>query len=43
MVSKEMKIPLSIYNVPTSIILDAIENTIKILKILTILKFVIML
>jgi asparagine synthase (glutamine-hydrolysing) len=32
MVSKEMKIPLSIYNVPTSIILDAIENTIKILK-----------
>ena len=32
MVSKEMKIPLSIYNVPTSTILDAIENTIKILK-----------
>ncbi|MFB1007304.1 MAG: asparagine synthase-related protein, partial [Nitrosopumilus sp.] len=32
MISKEMKIPLSIYNVPTSIILDAIENTIKILK-----------
>ena len=32
MVSKEMKIPLSIYNVPTSIILDAIDNTVKILK-----------
>ena len=32
MISKEMKIPLSIYNVPTSMILDAIENTIKILK-----------
>ena len=32
MISKEMKIPLSIYNVSTSTILEAIENTIKILK-----------
>jgi asparagine synthase (glutamine-hydrolysing) len=32
MISKEMKIPLSIYNVPTSTILEAIEGTIKILK-----------
>ena len=32
MISKEMKIPLSIYNVSTSAILEAIENTIKILK-----------
>jgi len=31
MISKEMKIPLSIYNVSTSTILEAIENTIKIL------------
>ena len=32
MISKEMKIPLSIYNVSTSAILEAIENTIRILK-----------
>ena len=32
MISKEMKISLSIYNVSTSTILEAIENTIKILK-----------
>jgi len=32
MISKEMKIPLSIYNVSTSTILEAIENTIRILK-----------
>ena len=32
MISKEMGIPLSIYNVSTSTILEAIENTIKILK-----------
>jgi asparagine synthase (glutamine-hydrolysing) len=32
MISKEMKIPLSIYNVSTSTILEAIEGTIKILK-----------
>ena len=32
MISKEMEIPLSIYNVSTSTILEAIENTIKILK-----------
>ncbi len=32
MVSKEMQLPLSIYNVKTSIILEAIEETIKILK-----------
>ena len=32
MISKEMKIPLSIYNVSTSTILEAIKNTIKILK-----------
>ena len=32
MISKEMKIPLSIYNVSTAVILEAIENTIKILK-----------
>ena len=31
-ISKETNIPLSIYNVPTSEILEAIENTIKILK-----------
>ena len=32
MISKEMGIPLSIYNVSTATILEAIENTIKILK-----------
>ena len=32
MISKEIGIPLSIYNVATSTILEAIENTIKILK-----------
>ena len=32
MISKEMKIPLSIYNVSTSTILEAVENTIRILK-----------
>ena len=32
MISKEMKIPLSIYNVSTSTILEAIEDTIRILK-----------
>jgi len=32
MVSKEMQLPLSIYNVKTSVILEAIEETIKILK-----------
>ncbi len=32
MVSKEMKLPLTIYNVKTEIILEAIEETIKILK-----------
>lgn len=32
MVSKEMQLPLSIYNVKTSTILEAIEETIKILK-----------
>ncbi|MCV0392340.1 MAG: 7-cyano-7-deazaguanine synthase [Nitrosopumilus sp.] len=32
MISKEMNIPLSIYNVKTSVILEAIEDTIKILK-----------
>jgi asparagine synthase (glutamine-hydrolysing) len=32
MISKEMKIPLSIYYVSTAVILEAIENTIKILK-----------
>ena len=32
MVSKEMQLPLSIHNVKTSVILEAIEETIKILK-----------
>ncbi len=32
MVSKEMKMPLSIYNVKTKTILEAVEETIKILK-----------
>ena len=32
MISKEMQLPLSIYNVKTTIILEAIEETIKILK-----------
>jgi len=32
MVSKEMQLPLSIYNVKTATILEAIEDTIKILK-----------
>ncbi|MBS1268788.1 MAG: hypothetical protein MAG458_01522 [Nitrosopumilus sp.] len=32
MVSKQMQLPLSIYNVKTSVILEAIEETIKILK-----------
>jgi len=32
MVSKQMKLPLSIYNVKTAVILEAIEETIKILK-----------
>jgi len=32
MISKEMQLPLSIYNVKTAIILEAIEDTIKILK-----------
>ena len=32
MVSKEMQLPLSIYNVKTAVILEAIEETIKILK-----------
>ena len=32
MISKEMELPLTIYNVKTTIILEAIEETIKILK-----------
>ena len=32
MISKDMHLPLSIYNVKTSVILDAVEKTIKILK-----------
>ncbi len=32
MISKEMQLPLTIYNVKTSVILEAIEETIKILK-----------
>ena len=32
MISKEMQLPLSIYNVKTTTILGAIEDTIKILK-----------
>jgi len=32
MISKEMELPLTIYNVKTEIILEAIEDTIKILK-----------
>ena len=32
MISKEMQLPLSIYNVKTTIILEAVEETIKILK-----------
>jgi len=32
MVSKEMQLPLSIYNVNTATILEAVEDTIKILK-----------
>ncbi len=32
MVSKQMKLPLSIFNVKTAIILEAIEETVKILK-----------
>ena len=32
MVSKQMQLPLSIYNVKTAVILEAIEETIKILK-----------
>lgn len=32
MISKEMQLPLSIYNVKTTVILEAIEETIKILK-----------
>jgi len=32
MVSKQMQLPLSIYNVKTSVILEAIEETIKILR-----------
>ena len=32
MISKEMKVPLSIYNVSTATILEAVEETIKILK-----------
>ena len=32
MISKEMQLPLSIYNVKTTVILEAVEETIKILK-----------
>jgi asparagine synthase (glutamine-hydrolysing) len=32
MISKEMQLPLSIYNVKTTVMLEAIEETIKILK-----------